>query len=177
MVKAGHRACFQTQHIWRCIYLFDHKGLTTSRSLEKEQSTQYANVTAVQFSTTSGDVLWHLWIVQEKLHKQRKRNKKKQCTRTLSLLFLFHITFSPLSQTMAEQMLLYGCSQYFLQVLRNSLRTSLKSNRPEQPLEVTEFSMQSRNTKWHRLELSLEKCKGVFYTSLIVWLWLIRNLS
>lgn len=63
--------CLQTQHIGKCIP-FDHKGLTPSNSQEKEQSTQCAIVTAVQFCITSGDVLGHPWIVQEKLHKQTR---------------------------------------------------------------------------------------------------------
>lgn len=134
----------QTQHFWMCIYLTIKDWLLAVLK-RRSRAPNMPFVTAVQFCITSGDVLWHPWIVQEKLHKQTRKETRKTNTHThthtLTLILVSHY-FSPLSQTMVEQMQAYGCSQYFLQVLRNSLRTSLKSNRPEQSLEVTEFSMQ-----------------------------------
>lgn len=130
------------QHIWRCIYL-SIKDWLLAVLRRRSRAPNMPFVTAVQFCITLGDVLWHPWIVQEKLHKQKRKETRKtnRHTHTLTLILVSHY-FSPLSQTMAEQMQVYGWSQYFLQVLRNSLRTSLKSDKPEQPLS----SLCSRGT-------------------------------
>lgn len=118
VVKARYRMCFQTKHIWRCIYLtINDWSLAVLRRRSRAPNTpmsQQCSSVSPQETCCGTHGLFKKSSTSKEEKKQEKSTHTHIHTHMLPLLFLCHITFSPLSQTTVEQMLVYRCNQYFL---------------------------------------------------------------